>query len=77
MKSPNIQVVSAPDGWPLWTLDVRPGREHDISAARTDPQLLAAIADWIAAGAKALADLGCEGAPDLFSIPSKNPVTAS
>jgi len=29
----NIQVVSAPDdGWPLWTSDVRPGREHDSTA---------------------------------------------
>jgi hypothetical protein len=33
----NIQVVSAPDGWPLWTSDVRPGREHDTTAARHDP----------------------------------------
>ena len=36
----NIQVVSAPDGWPLWTSPVRPGREHDTSAARADPDLL-------------------------------------
>jgi hypothetical protein len=33
----NIQVVSAPDGWPLWTSDVRPGRGHDTSAALADP----------------------------------------
>lgn len=33
----NIQVVSAPDGWPLWTSDVQPGREHDITAARGRP----------------------------------------
>jgi hypothetical protein len=30
----NIQVVSAPDGWPLWTSQVRPGREHDTTAPR-------------------------------------------
>ena len=36
----NIQVVSAPDGWPLWTSPVRPGREHDTTAARADPDLL-------------------------------------
>jgi hypothetical protein len=30
----NVQVVTAPDGWPLWTSDVRPGREHDTSCAR-------------------------------------------
>jgi DDE superfamily endonuclease len=35
----NIQVVSAPDGWPLWTSPVRPGREHDTTAARADPEL--------------------------------------
>lgn len=29
----NIQILSAPDGWPLWTSGVRPGREHDTSAA--------------------------------------------
>src|SRR3979490_1253525 len=40
----NIQVVSAPDGWPLWISEVRPGREHDTTAARTDPDLLALIA---------------------------------
>ncbi|MEU5847926.1 transposase family protein [Saccharopolyspora shandongensis] len=37
----NIQVVSAPDGWPLWTSDARPGREHDMSGARADLELLA------------------------------------
>ena len=69
----NIQVVSAPDGWPLWTSDVRPGREHDMSAARADPDLLARIADWIGDGAPALADLGYEGEPETFTIPFKKP----
>lgn len=39
----NIQVVSAPDGWPLWTSGVRPGREHDTTAARADPELLSTV----------------------------------
>lgn len=69
----NIQVVSAPDGWPLWTSDVRPGREHDISAARADPALLAAITAWISDGALALTDLGYEGEPETFTIPVKKP----
>ena len=70
----NIQVVSAPDGWPLWTSDVRPGREHDITAARADPDLLARIADWINEdGAHALSDLGYEGEPETFTIPFKKP----
>jgi DDE superfamily endonuclease len=69
----NIQVVSAPDGWPLWTSEVRPGREHDMSAARTDPELLGRIADWVGDGAPVLADLGYEGEPGLFRIPFKKP----
>lgn len=69
----NIQVVSAPDGWPLWTSDVRPGREHDTSAARADPGLLARITDWVSDGALALADLGYEGEPATFTIPVKKP----
>lgn len=30
----NVQVLTAPDGWPLWTSDVRPGREHDTTCLR-------------------------------------------
>jgi hypothetical protein len=51
----NIQVVSAPDGWPLWTSPVRPGREHDTTAARADPELLAQIAAWVDDGQLGLA----------------------
>jgi hypothetical protein len=29
----NIQVISAPDGFPMWVSEVRPGREHDSTAA--------------------------------------------
>ena len=42
----NVQVVTAPDGWPLWTSPVRPGREHDTTCARTHPGLLDALTDW-------------------------------
>ena len=35
----NIQVVSAPDGWPLWTSDVRPGREHDTTSRPRRPRV--------------------------------------
>lgn len=69
----NIQVISAPNGWPLWTSDVRPGREHDTSAARADPGLLTRITDWVRDGALALADLGYEGEPATFTIPVKKP----
>lgn len=30
----NVQVISAPNGWPLWVSPVRPGREHDTTCAR-------------------------------------------
>ena len=69
----NIQVVSAPDGWPLWTSGVRPGREHDTTAARADPDLLALIATWVGNGHLSLADLGYQGEPDIFRIPFKKP----
>jgi hypothetical protein len=72
----NIQVVSAPDGWPLWTSQVRPGREHDVTAARADPDLLARIAEWVSDGQLALADLGYEGEPETFKIPFKKPANA-
>jgi hypothetical protein len=67
----NIQVVSAPDGWPLWTSDVRPGREHDTTAARADPDLLDQITAWVADGQLGLADLGYEGEADTLRIPIK------
>ncbi len=67
----NIQVVSAPDGWPLWTSPVRPGREHDTTAARADPDLLDDLAAWGDDGQLGLADLGYEGEADLLRIPIK------
>lgn len=67
----NIQVVSAPDGWPLWTSEVRPGREHDTTAARADPELLTQITAWVDDGQLGLADLGYEGEADLLRIPIK------
>lgn len=69
----NIQVVSAPDGWPLWTSEVRPGREHDTTAARADPDLLARITDWTTDGHHSLADLGYQGEALVFTIPHKKP----
>jgi hypothetical protein len=31
---PREKRLCAPGGWPLWTSDVRPGREHDTTCAR-------------------------------------------
>ncbi|MEU7917001.1 HARBI1 family protein [Microbispora bryophytorum] len=65
----NIQVISAPDGWPLWVSDVRPGREHDMTCARHHG-IITALAT-IHAYLPALADLGYEGAADVVRVPVK------
>lgn len=68
----NIQVLSAPDGFPLWTSPVRPGREHDMSCARTHG-LLEALDAAAADGLIPIADTGYEGAPGSFRLPHKKP----
>src|SRR3954447_20383317 len=42
----NVQVITAPDGWPLWTSPVRPGREHDTTALRSHAQAPPLLAEW-------------------------------
>jgi hypothetical protein len=39
----NIQVLSYPDGFPVWVSDVRPGREHDSTCATAAVELLPAL----------------------------------
>jgi hypothetical protein len=68
----NVQVVTAPDGWPLWTSPVRPGREHDTTCARAHPGLLDALTDWTDPEHAVLADLGYEGENTRLSCPIKN-----
>lgn len=68
----NVQVLSAPDGFPIWTSPVRPGREHDISCARTHG-LLTALDAAAGDGLLPIADTGYEGAPDSFRLPHKKP----
>lgn len=65
----NIQVLSTPDGWPLWTSPVRPGREHDMTCARTHGIIdaLTQVKDTLIT----LADLGYEGAADVLRVPIK------
>lgn len=67
----NIQVISTPDGWPLWTSDVRPSREHDTTCLRNHPDMLAALALWTGDDLPALADLGYEGEATTFTLPVK------
>lgn len=68
----NIQVITAPDGWPLWTSQVRPGREHDTTAVRVHAEILPALA---AAGGdlRTLGDLGYEGESDTITVAFKKP----
>jgi hypothetical protein len=68
----NVQVIAAPDGWPLWTSDVRPGREHDTTALRTHSEALPLLTEWTDADHAALADLGYEGERDALTTPIKH-----
>jgi hypothetical protein len=68
----NVQVITAPDGWPLWTSQVRPGREHDTTAVRTHHELLPALAE-ILTDLRVLGDLGYEGESDTITVAFKKP----
>jgi hypothetical protein len=68
----NVQVMTVPDGWPIWTSDVRPGREHDTTAVRTHPEILPALTE-IRDDLRALGDLGYEGEADTITVAFKTP----
>jgi hypothetical protein len=68
----NIQVLTAPDGWPLWTSPVRPGREHDTTCLRTHPDLLDTL-NRIRDEVRTLTDLGYEGEADTVVVAFKKP----
>jgi hypothetical protein len=68
----NIQVVCTPGGWPLWTSDVRPGREHDTTCLHAHDEILPALRKWTGDQRPALAGLGYEG-EDLLILPIKKP----
>ena len=51
---------------------MRPGREHDTTALREHPEILAALATWIA-NRPALGDLGYEGESDTITVAFKKP----
>ncbi|MGH3716978.1 MAG: HARBI1 family protein, partial [Micromonosporaceae bacterium] len=69
----NVQVITAPDGWPLWTSRVRPGREHDTSALRAHAEMLPALAAWTGADLPVLGDLGYEGEAETITVAIKKP----
>jgi hypothetical protein len=68
----NVQVITAPDGWPIWTSPVRPGREHDTTAVRTHTEILPTLA-MISDDLRTLADLGYEGESDTLTVAFKKP----
>jgi hypothetical protein len=68
----NVQVICAPDGWPLWTSPVRPGREHDTTCLRTHPGLLQTLIS-IRGQIRTLTDLGYEGEAATVTIAFKKP----
>lgn len=69
----NVQVITAPDGWPLWTSEVRPGREHDTTALREHVEILPLLTTWTDDHLRVLGDLGYEGEADTITVAFKKP----
>jgi hypothetical protein len=69
----NVQVITAPDGWPLWTSPVRPGREHDTTALREHGEILPLLTVWTGDDLRILGDLGYEGEATTITIAFKKP----
>src|SRR4051812_9446185 len=67
----NVQIVTVPDGWPIWTSPVRPGREHDTTCLRAHTDVLPVLTEWTDDGHAALGDLGYEGEQAALTIPIK------
>jgi hypothetical protein len=69
----NVQVITAPDGWPLWTSPVRPGREHDTTALREHSEILPLLGAWSDDDRRVLGDLGYEGEAGTITVAFKKP----
>ncbi|GAA2702612.1 hypothetical protein GCM10010412_100740 [Nonomuraea recticatena] len=69
----NIQVLTAPDGTPLWTSGSLPGSVHDLKAAR----VWGIVRRLKSAGLIALADKGYVGAGEPVRVPYKGEEQAS
>lgn len=65
----NIQVLTDPTGFPVWTSPVEPGSTHDMTAARR--HALPALYSAAAAGMSTLADKGYIGAGAGIHVPFK------
>jgi len=71
----NIQVIHTrrPERLPLWTSDVRPGREHDTSALRAAYRRFCRADHWTGDNLPVLGDLGYEGEADTITVAVKKP----
>jgi hypothetical protein len=69
----NVQVIYAPDGWPLWVSPARPGREHDTTRARVHGLVDALNRLAVTLGIPTLTDLGHGNAADGLRHPVKKP----
>lgn len=69
----NVQVITAPDGWPLSTSEVRPGREHDTTALREHTEVLPLLRTWTDHHGRVLGDLGHEGEAGTITVGYKKP----
>lgn len=67
----NIQVLTDPTGFPVWTSPVEPGSTHDITAARA--HVLPALYPAAAAGMPTLTDKGYDGAGIGIMVPRQRP----
>ncbi|MGH3587147.1 MAG: transposase family protein [Pseudonocardia sp.] len=65
----NIQVLTDPTGYPVWTSEVEPGSTHDITAARV--HAFGALYPAAAAGLPTLTDKGYAGAGIGIHTPFK------
>ena len=65
----NIQVLTDPTGYPVWTSPVEPGSTHDITCART--HALGALYPAAANGLPTLTDKGYTGAGIGIHVPLK------
>jgi len=65
----NIQVLTDPTGFPVWTSEVEPGSTHDITAARI--HVLGALYPAAAQGLPTLTDKGYAGAGIGIIVPTK------
>src|SRR5690348_1114347 len=57
---------------PIWTSDVRPGREHDTTALRVHTEILPAL-QQAAGDLRTIGDLGYEGESDTITVAFKKP----